>query len=264
MSPAALALALMLHAATVSALWWISPLRPSIATDEAIDVTFEQSAEALDPPSRQPEAPRTLEPPAEQQPPLFAIPQPVVEDAVPPPFPLPPPPTAAEFPGPVPPAPSRPPPSQLKAWPPESLAPPSQGQRPSQPPQRPPVDDHAAAPKPSPLRNPSDPLIGPATPGQADYFKQVARRLAPYRYYPRSSRSAGEQGRVVMRITIARDGRLVDVRVERSSGYPAIDAAELDTVRRASPFPPLPSDVSAGQASFLIPVNYHLSDPGTR
>ena len=38
-----------------------------------------------------------------------------------------------------------------------------------------------------------------------------------------------------MRVTVARDGRVLDVRVGTSSGWPAIDAAELETIRKAAP-----------------------------
>ena len=48
-----------------------------------------------------------------------------------------------------------------------------------------------------------------------------------------------------MRVTVARDGRLLDVRVGTSSGWPAIDAAELETIRKAAPFPPVPATCRA-------------------
>ena len=42
MSPPALALAVLLHALAVLALWWVSQNRPAPPVEEAIDITFEQ------------------------------------------------------------------------------------------------------------------------------------------------------------------------------------------------------------------------------
>jgi periplasmic protein TonB len=61
---------------------------------------------------------------------------------------------------------------------------------------------------------------------------------------------------VVTRLTVARDGRLVGVAVARPSGFPNLDRAVLDTVRRASPFPPLPADLGVDNQSFIVPISY--------
>ncbi|MDR1521204.1 MAG: energy transducer TonB [Planctomycetota bacterium] len=55
--------------------------------------------------------------------------------------------------------------------------------------------------------------------------------------YPISSRRRGETGTVVVRAHISRDGQAREVRLDSSSGYPALDAAAIDTVRRASFLP---------------------------
>jgi protein TonB len=71
-----------------------------------------------------------------------------------------------------------------------------------------------------------------------------------------ASRDESEHGLVVARLTVARDGRLVGVAVARPSGFPNLDRAVLDTVRRASPFPPLPADLAVDNYSFIVPISY--------
>lgn len=90
---------------------------------------------------------------------------------------------------------------------------------------------------------------------QQDYLWQIVRRLSQGRFYESSSRS-NEQGVVVARITIARDGRLIDAAVARSSGFANLDRSVIDTVRRASPFPPFPADSAVDSATFIVPINY--------
>ncbi|MCD8350719.1 MAG: TonB family protein [Planctomycetaceae bacterium] len=59
--------------------------------------------------------------------------------------------------------------------------------------------------------------------------------------YPQGARRRGEQGEVLVRASIDASGRCVGAAVERSSGYPDLDSAALDTVRRAS-FAPASED----------------------
>ena len=60
-----------------------------------------------------------------------------------------------------------------------------------------------------------------------------------------------------MRVTVARNGQVLDVGVRTSSGWPAIDTAELETIRRASPFPPLPSEMPGDSVVLVLPVTYN-------
>lgn len=84
-----------------------------------------------------------------------------------------------------------------------------------------------------------------------------ASRLAPYLdgwrrrverigtiNYPSVAQRRGLTGHPVIEVVLQRDGRLRSARIQRSSGYPEIDAAALDILRLASPFDPLPQDLS--------------------
>lgn len=91
--------------------------------------------------------------------------------------------------------------------------------------------------RPSALASPAPP--SPAMVEGADRrprgSRQRARpngRLVPH--YPTSSRRRGESGVVVVRVLIDAAGRPGSARVERSSGYPALDRAAMDTVARAT------------------------------
>jgi TonB family protein len=90
---------------------------------------------------------------------------------------------------------------------------------------------------------------------QEDYFWQVIRKLSQYRFNAKS-RDDPEQGLVVTRLTVARDGRLVDVSLARSSGFPNLDQGVMDTIRRASPFAALPADIAGDPYTFVVPINY--------
>jgi periplasmic protein TonB len=278
MPPAALALAILLHVLIGLAIWWIAPMQPTEPEDPPIMVMFDstpsnvglqapekagpaaesqaaspQNSQALAPPlpSTPPEPPKPS-PPSEAKPEPQQVPTlPVFEFSVPPaPEPVPPP-SSRDFT--KPPAPLPPPRPVQRAQPLPRLAPPA--------PQRPASEAPATMPSPMPGPDPGDVLIGQGR-QRNDYLSRVARQIAQYRVYPASASNNNQGGRVVMRVTVARDGRVLDVRVGTSSGWPAIDAAELETIRKAAPFPPLPSEMPGDPVVLVLPVTYN--PPGGR
>lgn len=128
-----------------------------------------------------------------------------------------------------------------------------------------------ATPKRASQQNESDPLGGqsPGAPSpvartatsysahqaQQDYLLQVVRKLSQERFTP-TTWEQRERGLVVVRLTISHDGRLVDVALARPSGSPALDRGVMETVRKASPFAPLPAELAASSHTFIVPINY--------
>ena len=272
MSPAALGLALSLHGLAAAVLWWAVPLQPTEPPDQAIMVTVDAGAPptSMDSPSEDkpappaaagapkpapPEPPREepqqalaepQPPPPEQPPPQPAPPQPSLEQALAPPEELPPP-TARDFPKPVRPA-ARAPPRPPQGVP--SQAPP----RPSPPaPAHPPANAPASVPgAPS---NSSDWLVG-KSPARNEYLSRVFRHIEPFRHYPDMARANRQQGRVVTRVVINRAGELLAISIERSSGWPLIDNAELAAIRSAMPLPPPPATMPGDSIALNLPYTY--------
>jgi protein TonB len=91
-------------------------------------------------------------------------------------------------------------------------------------------------------------------PAQQDYLWQIIRKLSQYHFDAPSEES--EHGVVVARLTIARDGRLVDAALAQSSGFPNLDRAVMATIRRASPFAPLPAELAVERHTFIVPISY--------
>ena len=63
-------------------------------------------------------------------------------------------------------------------------------------------------------------------------------------------------GRAVVRLVVARDGRVVSARLLASSGQPRLDKAALRAVARAGRMPAAPDGFGAAQASFNLPVTF--------
>ena len=223
-----------------------APPRPETPAAQAAQpeppITEQQQALATPPPPPPPPPPaRTLE---SELPPLDAPPPPVTSQEIPKP------------PAPPPPAPKAPPPTQQRVQP----APTPQRPSPQQPALQasplsnlpPPSREQQASRQAPTLVNPSD-MYGTRR-AEERYVWYIAQRLSQHQQFVRNVTT--EAGSLVLRITVARDGRLVDVGLSRSSGLPSLDNVSLNMVRQAGPYMPLPDDIPGPQHTFILPLNF--------
>ncbi len=249
------------------------------------EVKKEPPQEALQEPKPEPKPepqpePRRVEPePPQQQamarpeptPPPPPPPPPSLEQALPPLEAPPPPVTERDVPKPLPvPRPAPPPPQQAVRPPPPpppaprpAPQPPAQTQQPPRPsplaapPQRG-AESQSAARQSSPtFQNPAD-NYGQKR-AKEQYAWQVERRLAQFPYVPKEAGPIRQAGSLLLRLTVSREGRLIDVVLERSSGLASLDAGVIETLRRASPYPPVPSDIPGDRYTFQLPVNFNYN-----
>lgn len=67
----------------------------------------------------------------------------------------------------------------------------------------------------------------------------------------------GMKGNIVIRLRIDRGGNVVQFKLDKATGVPAVDAAAADMIRAANPLPPVPSNYPPGNMfEFMIPVGY--------
>ena len=90
------------------------------------------------------------------------------------------------------------------------------------------------------------------------YLAALAASIDRRKYYPRTSRRRGEEGRVVVSFVIRKTGELTDLRVTESSGSRRLDEAALKTLRRISPFQPIPEALARDAWSITVPIAFHL------
>ncbi len=262
-SPPALALAVLLHAMLALALWGLSHYQPFMPpAQDPIEVTIEKPQ----PPAKPPETKLELPPPPPPLPPVIEglqPPAPIVSDK-PTQVPTPntrarelappqtaekvetkpaPPPTGVE-----PPPPAATPQGRGMAVPANPLPRPSPLNR-SQQQRQAATTAGPEQPKPSPFVNPADEYNRARA--QDNYLWQVVTKLRGYQYRANVSRA---QGVTVVRIVIARDGRLLDAEVVSSSGEPEMDRGVLAGVRAGSPYTPLPDNIAGASATFRLPL----------
>jgi TonB family protein len=75
---------------------------------------------------------------------------------------------------------------------------------------------------------------------QVRYEDELFNHIAKYIRYPRAALHICPSGTTHIRVQVNRDGQLMSIVVEQSSGCAIIDNEAVETVRRAQPLPPVP------------------------
>ena len=128
--------------------------------------------------------------------------------------------------------------------------PPSPAAKPADPA---PPQPETAAPKTAPA-----PPAPQASSNAPDTWEgRVLARLEKFRRYPGGARSARQQGVVYIRFRINRDGHVLTSSLVRSSGFPALDQAARETLRRADPLPRIPAD-RPDEIELSVPVEFYI------
>jgi protein TonB len=251
-----LMLALGVHAAAgVAMVAWHVPVTPSEAEPPAVllelaplPVTPPEPPPAIDIPLPEPMPEPVIEPPPPE-------PEPVVEE--PPPPPEPPPVVEPEVVLPKPPPePPKPKPEVKKEAPkpkPEKPKPP----RPvAQPVQQAPV---AAPPAPAPAPVAAAPAPS-AAPSRAvpTWQGRLLSHLERHKRYPRAAQARRQEGVAQVRFVIDREGNVLSVQLDRSSGVSSLDEETVEMVRRASPLPAPPDEMAKDRIELVVPVQFFI------
>jgi len=91
-------------------------------------------------------------------------------------------------------------------------------------------------------------------PNFGPYMSELSRRIKANWDPPRGE----ESKRVVLLFTIARDGRLLNVKVIKSSGTAAADRAALAAVELTAPFRPLPAEFRGPNVDIQFTFDYNV------
>ena len=101
------------------------------------------------------------------------------------------------------------------------------------------------------------PSQGTAVNADADLLRLLHRAIDRHKRYPRSTRLLGGEGTTVVDFRLASDGTVSALRVQRSSGFDALDAAALAAVRDIAPFAPAAEYLHAPRR-FQVSVVFRL------
>ncbi len=93
---------------------------------------------------------------------------------------------------------------------------------------------------------------------QQGYLSIVKTRISRAKKYPRSARKEGVVGTTTVRFIIMLNGKVEDIQLIKSSGDERLDEEAMKMLKKASPFPVIPKDVSLEPLDLTLPIEFKL------
>jgi TonB family protein len=90
------------------------------------------------------------------------------------------------------------------------------------------------------------------------YTTKVRQMIARAKIYPSGARDKGQQGKIDLSFKLGKNGGVLKLLVEHSSGYSMLDDAARDAVENAGPFPPIPEKLNKQYVLLKLPVTFVL------
>jgi len=87
---------------------------------------------------------------------------------------------------------------------------------------------------------------------------KLLTHLEHYKRYPGAAQARRQQDTVYLRFTMDRSGKVLEWNIERSGGYALLDNEVAELIKRASPLPVPPSEVSGSRIEMVVPVEFFL------
>ena len=108
---------------------------------------------------------------------------------------------------------------------------------------------------PAPAEAPD--LVSGSGDAAALYAQGVQKKILSGASYPYTAKEAGLTGTVKLRLTIQKDGGLVDAAIAETSGQDMFDEDALNTAQIMAPFDPFPAGISEDKLTMTVPVPYN-------
>jgi TonB family protein len=90
------------------------------------------------------------------------------------------------------------------------------------------------------------------------YTSSIQLKIAQAKTYPPLARERKQQGKAFLSFKLDRDGKILELTVENSSGHKILDQAAIKAIKEAAPFPTIPASLSKNYASLKIPISFVL------
>jgi protein TonB len=87
---------------------------------------------------------------------------------------------------------------------------------------------------------------------QLAYLGTLSKTLERFKVNPRSKLS----GTVLVRFTVGPKGEILSHEIQKSSGSKLLDDAAIAALERASPFPPMPTELAGGPLEVQVPFKF--------
>ena len=111
----------------------------------------------------------------------------------------------------------------------------------------------------SPNAGSANDTSGGGMPGDVvDYMAVLQAWLEKHKEYPRGARLRRMEGTTLLYFVMDRDGKVLDFRIQKSSGYEILDHEVEEMIKRAQPLPQMPDNMTQARLELVVPVQFLL------
>jgi len=82
--------------------------------------------------------------------------------------------------------------------------------------------------------------------------------LERHKRYPRGAQMRRQEGTALLHFVMDREGRILEYRLQESSGHATLDREVEAMLKRAEPLPTFPEEMQASQLELVVPVTFYL------
>ncbi len=90
------------------------------------------------------------------------------------------------------------------------------------------------------------------------YTNSIQFKIAQTKTYPPLARERKQQGKAFLFFKLDKEGNILELSVENSSGHKILDQAAIKAIKEAAPFPNIPASLNKNYASLKIPISFIL------
>jgi TonB family protein len=91
------------------------------------------------------------------------------------------------------------------------------------------------------------------------YTNSIQVKIAKAKSYPALAKRRGHQGKAILSFKLSRDGNVLDLKVEKSTGHKSLDQAALRAIREGGPYPIIPKALNEKSAYLKIPISFVIN-----
>ncbi len=111
----------------------------------------------------------------------------------------------------------------------------------------------------SPEAGSADASSGGGMPGAtANYMALLRAWFERHKEYPRRAQMRGQEGTALLYFVMDRDGRVIEFRLQQSSGHDLLDREVAAMIERAQPLPKMPDEMRQTRLKLVVPVQFLL------
>jgi periplasmic protein TonB len=96
---------------------------------------------------------------------------------------------------------------------------------------------------------------------KASYETTLVAWLQRYKRYPTIAKRRGQEDIIELEFTIDKEGNVLSHKILKASTYKSLNKAAIKMITRASPLPPVPTDIQNNKTrfTFIVPVAFRLN-----